>query len=450
MITSEATSLDDTNDGWLKRNYEVIKISVNQNRYSGESLGWTPNYNSTCMAVKDEHLTVFEKELLKPYFNMTLEELLEQSMNIEIKEPVAAYGIQENIGIDDEDFDSTVDYFKELNYILYGPPGTGKTYNSVSYAVAIIERKDPAVIQAEDYKEVKKRYDSYKTQEQLVFTTFHQSYGYEEFIEGIKPYMGSNKEVAYSLEPGVFKDLCEKALKSKNKNFVIIIDEINRGNISKIFGELITLIEKTKRIGAFEETETTLPYSKEKFGVPKNLYILGTMNTADRSIAMLDTALRRRFEFIEMMPNSGVLYRLNNNSELIVEGVDVKKMLDRINERIEILYDREHTIGQAYFMDLIDNQTIDMLKDIFLRKVIPLLQEYFYDDYEKLRLVLGDNAIKNKEIQFINVTGVPANLFGNSKDIDFIEEKKVYATNKIAFTNAEAYIKIYDLNLGAK
>ena len=460
MITSEAEELDKVDGIWLARQYEIICESKNQNRYNGESLGWAPNYNSTCMAVKEDHLVVFEQELLEPYFGMKLGELLETSLKfnleeifekkLKIKVPVTppVDGDEDTELEVEDDFGTPSSYFEELNYILYGPPGNWKTYNSINYSVAIIENKDPAVVNAEEYKEVKKRFDSYKAEKQLVFTTFHQSYGYEEFIEGIKPYIGEDKCVSYSLDSGILKQLCKRALENKGKNYVIIIDEINRRNISKIFGELITLVEKTKRIGASEEITTTLPYSKLEFGVPKNIYMIGTMNTADRSIALLDTALRRRFEFIEMMPNSQILYKKNSNSDLIIDDINIGKMLEVINKRIEILYDREHTIGHAYFIDLVENNNIDTLKLIFTRKILPLLQEYFYDDYEKIRLVLSDNAVKNEELQFFTVAGVPANLFGNSRDLDSIEDKMVYTVNAFALSNPEAYIKIYDLSSG--
>jgi hypothetical protein len=446
IITSEARPLGGKNDGWLERSYEIIKESINIDRYTGASKGWSPNYNSTCMAVKDDQFTVFEKELLLPYFSLKVDDLLSNYGSFTINEGPGIYPPKHREPIEDEP-ENFKDYFEELNYILYGPPGTGKTYNSVNYAVSIIEKIDPVIVQAEDYKEVKARFEKYKEQGQVLFTTFHQSYGYEEFIEGIKPCMSVSGDIAYKIESGTFKDICEKALNGKKRNYVLIIDEINRGNISKIFGELITLIEKIKRIGAAEEAKSMLPYSKKEFGVPKNVYLLGTMNTADRSIALLDTALRRRFEFIEMMPDGGIFSKLNDNKELLVENINIKDMLDIMNKRIEILYDREHTIGQAYFMNLIKDNSIDNLADIFNRKIIPLLQEYFYDDYEKIRLVLADNQVK-EELQFINVTKVPRNLFGNIGDTDFMEDKKVYSVNTAAFTNPDAFIKIYNLSRG--
>lgn len=290
------------------------------------------------------------------------------------------------------------------NLILYGPPGTGKTYNSVIYAVSICEKRPVGKIKQEDYSEILKRYREYTEEGRIAFTTFHQSYGYEEFIEGIKPRLSddnneNNKSLDYILEDGIFKKFCLNAKDiSLNRPRVFIIDEINRGNISKIFGELITLIEEPKREGSLEEMHAILPYSKQEFAVPNNVYILGTMNTADRSIALMDTALRRRFDFEEMLPDTGVLRSLGID-KISFDGqdkLDLSQMLDTMNKRIAYLYDREHTIGHAFFAKLANNQNIETLAEIFKKKIIPLLQEYFYDDYEKIQLVLGDNDKPNE------------------------------------------------------
>lgn len=492
-----------------------------------------------------------------------------------------------------------------LNTILYGPPGTGKTYNTVNYAVAIIAGKEVLAVQAEDYAKVRERFDDYLRQGRIAFTTFHQSYGYEDFIEGIRPMLGDDTEdVAYELHKGVFNEFCARARlstvqsvseyglnenpvvwkvslegtgdnetrkdclengyirvgwddygntittetfknSSNGKNilnafinemsigdivlscwsateidaigvitgdyewnehfnnyrrsrkvqwfvkgirenilslnggkrltlstvyrlnrvqvddvlsivykyvkgadnlpklssnipYVFIIDEINRGNISKIFGELITLVEPNKRIGAKEEAKAILPYSGEEFGVPRNVYILGTMNTADRSIALLDTALRRRFDFVEMPPRPELL------EGLVIGGteIDLAKMLKKMNDRIEFLLDREHTIGHAYFMgDFKEHPTLDGLADIFRNRIVPLLQEYFFDDYLKIRLVLGDNA-KSKDFQFVLEETSHTSLFaGTPADIDL--DKPTYKINLEAFGKAGAYIGIY-------
>ena len=329
----------------------------------------------------------------------------------------------------------------ELNTILYGPPGTGKTYHTVIYAVAIIEKRELQDVEQEAYEEVFARYNDYKSAGRIVFTTFHQSYGYEEFIEGIKPIIvkasddNASKDIQYDIQPGSFKQFCEIAGGSETgENYVFIIDEINRGNISKIFGELITLIEPSKRLGEDEEMEVILPYSGKPFGVPNNVYLIGTMNTADRSIATIDTALRRRFYFKEILPEPEVL------KDIFVEDISISAMLERMNKRITILYDREHTIGHAYFMGLKASATIDVLGKIFENNIIPLLQEYFYDDYEKIQLVLGDNR-KESEAQFIVARANDyAELFGNV-DIG-LDEGCYYEINKKAFTEIEAYRSI--------
>lgn len=333
------------------------------------------------------------------------------------------------------------------NTILYGPPGTGKTYNIAKYVVRIIEGKTEEEIESENYRSIIEKYNIYKENGQAVFTTFHQSYSYEEFIEGIKPTIDTgndeNQDIKYKIEDGIFKKLCNVA-KDKNKNYVFIIDEVNRGNISKIFGELITLIEDKKRIGSEEEIQAKLTYSKESFGVPSNVYILATMNTADRSIALLDTALRRRFDFVEMMPNEKILTNLNGGETLSIIAEDkiinICDILKFINKRIEVLYDREHMIGHAYFIELVKEPTLEVLEKIMKKKIIPLLQEYFYDDYDKIRLILADNKVDNPKYNFIIQKDVDDDLFGEDFDVD---DKKVYVINNSAFKEADSYIKIY-------
>ena len=229
-------------------------------------------------------------------------------------------------------------------------------------------------------------------------------------------------------------------LSNYEENNVFIIDEINRGNISKIFGELITLIEENKRIGSSEEMRVKLPYSHQQFGVPKNVYILGTMNTADRSIAIMDTALRRRFSFVEMLPDSNVLRQLGN--PVVYDNgmsVNVADMLDIINDRITFLYDREHTIGHAFFMSLKNDPSVETLAKIFEKSIIPLLQEYFYEDYAKIQLVLGDDGKTGdkKQYQFISDEEIEANkIFETVQELD--SEKK-YSINYPAFRKIESY-----------
>lgn len=486
--------------------------------------------------------TYFRLELLK-FTNQQLlsSEILQQhglSGNVQGKRTISGELLEyilnnEDGAIEEMKNKSTT---QSLNQILYGPPGTGKTYNTINKALEIIDGIVP-----DSRTKIKERFEELKKAGQIEFITFHQSYGYEEFVEGIKA-KTTDKGIEYKIEPGIFKKLSkqakenyensqkslekliqEKSLQqkieqflndsleesrefSKTKggkfkikdiintsififtedsnynenileldidelfkildsdielktsrqlakdifeinnqrqkdtyyfsmykefqkqefdvaedekieeplqNYILIIDEINRGNISKIFGELITLIEPSKRIGADEEIKVKLPYSNDDFGVPSNLYIIGTMNTADRSIALMDTALRRRFDFEEMMPKPDLLENIR------VDDIDIKQLLETINKRIEYLYDRDHTIGHAYFMSLKDNPSLSELENIFGNKIIPLLQEYFYDDWEKILMVLGDGFVQKSEIK--------SDIFDYKQD-DYLEDEKfVYA-----------------------
>ena len=223
------------------------------------------------------------------------------------------------------------------------------------------------------------------------FTTFHQSFSYEDFIEGIKPQMEDrdNSQVTYEIRPGVFKEIIAEARGNPGKNYALFIDEINRGNIASIFGELITLIEEDKRLGADNELEAVLPYSREPFGVPKNLYIIGTMNTADRSVEALDTALRRRFTFIEMRPDA----ELVASSQPANLNVDLAKLMETINARIERLLDHDHAIGHAFFLKVKD---LPSLQRVFKNEILPLLREFFYGNPAKIGLILGERFVTKK------------------------------------------------------
>ncbi|WP_249920538.1 AAA family ATPase [Vibrio cholerae] len=242
---------------------------------------------------------------------------------------------------------------------------------------------------------------------------------------------------------------------AQKQNFVLVIDEINRGNISKIFGELITLIEDSKRGGAEEAVSLTLPYSNKPFSVPDNLYIIGTMNTADRSLAMMDTALRRRFDFVEMMPNPSLLHGA------VVKGIHLETLLKTLNERIEILYDREHTLGHAFFMPVKafldaddeheqEDRAFAKLVSVFQNKVIPLLQEYFFEDWHKIRLVLGDNQC-GERLQFIGETTLDESklnaLFGAEHELNhYGDAPKRYELKPFTdevWRQPETYIGIY-------
>lgn len=234
------------------------------------------------------------------------------------------------------------------------------------------------------------------------FVTFHQSFTYEDFVEGIKPTLetGSN-EISYELKDGVFKQLANKAEKDPHNNYAIFIDEINRGNVASIFGELITLLEADKRIDAENEIKVRLPYSKIMFGVPKNLYVIGTMNTADRSVEALDSALRRRFSFKEIMPDYDVIKKELENKDQW-GNIQISLILEKINQRIIRLIDRDHQIGHSYFLKLkkvTEEERTNALKAIFSENIIPLLQEYFFNDFNKIGLVLGEDFLLKTESQ---------------------------------------------------
>jgi 5-methylcytosine-specific restriction endonuclease McrBC GTP-binding regulatory subunit McrB len=424
-----------------------------------------------------------------------------------------------------------------LNTILYGVAGTGKTYNTAIYAVAIVENRTIEDVSKMGYSEVLNRFKEYKSRGIVENITFHQSYSYEDFIEGIKPTLNST-EVSYKLQDGIFKSFCkgcspfnflvgqdvssksakhckyivdsvtsesiyirkfrlgsgqdgkilsiplslvanltesikrneitimdlkssnleassnydlsifkyygelianlvEKSLlykdtPSNSTNRVFIIDEINRANISNVFGELITLIEPTKRLGNAEALRVKLPYSNELFGVPNNVYILGTMNSTDHSTVTLDTALRRRFDFVEVLPNYGIF------KDVFVEGVSIYTLFKNINLRIAYLIGNDYLIGHTYFLELLQSPTIEVLSKVFRCNILPLLEEYFYNDYAKVRLVLADNQTDVLENQFILEKFAPNELF-HSTDFDL---NPIYEINLSAFENIESYRKV--------
>lgn len=354
------------------------------------------------------------------------------------------------------------------NQILYGPPGTGKTYSTVDHSLTIISsggtgdagiKNLVAELGEERVQTVLATlHRSFVSEGRIAMVTFHQNYAYEDFVEGIRPRLADanggdqtgdsagtqgSQGIGYELRPGIFRKICRAAEEERRaakdesrtpERFVLIIDEINRGNIPKIFGELITLIEESRRLGGPDETTVTLPYSGDDFGVPENLYIVGTMNTADRSIQQLDTALRRRFTFVEMMPDP--------DHELVpedVDGVNCRKMLRAMNERIVLLMDREHQIGHTYLLDV---KSIEDLADRFRNRIFPLLQEYFYDDWRRIDAVLGGNA-------FVQPTRIGE---GYAKDLarefDLVDEEMVtyerLPEHDRAWEDAGQYRKIYE------
>ena len=274
-----------------------------------------------------------------------------------------------------------------INSILYGAPGTGKTYSTVEYALGMIDGVAADLSEKSESQRLAEmeRYNKLIDAGQIVFTTFHQNYGYEDFIQGLRP---DTKVGGISFKDidGVFKSIADVAISDAENNYVIIIDEINRANISKVFGELITLIEEDKRWGEVNQTCVTLP-SGELFAVPNNLYILGTMNSSDKSISLIDAALRRRFEFIEQTPDAS-----------LIKDKTLKTVFIGLNEKLaDDLDSTDLLIGHSYFM----GKTVDDLSAILNRSIIPLLYEYFYDNRKKVTSVLNE-VLKGTNIEVVN------------------------------------------------
>ena len=493
--------------------FEVISekpISNKSDNYKGSLMAYWNKFNNIS-DVLNQQQTIFsaiEKELnrtqISGFLKHNKEELEKMAFDADFRKEVLDQS-ENQINIDElikninelmSNTDKTLAI--PLNQILFGAPGTGKTYRTKKMAVEIINGKKE---KDRSREEINKEYEELIEAGQIVFTTFHQSLSYEDFIEGIKPET-IDGNVTYEVKDGIFKQLCSRAIQNnlnigdlvggyeitkitpeivylkkpkaetivpipkylidqlsklvhegkinyediknkiaidempetteryilngypnifaqlvekintsnkKNKqNYVLIIDEINRGNVSAIFGELITLLEEDKRKGNPEHTEVKLSYSGKEFSVPNNVYIIGTMNTADRSVEALDTALRRRFSFVEMRPKPDILSEVGD--------VKLKELLETINERIELLIDKDHQIGHSYFIGI---QNIVDLKRTFKDKIIPLLEEYFYRDFGKIGLVLGGAFIEPVE----NKTTFPKNF---EYEKDFLEDKKIY------------------------
>ena len=309
---------------------------------------------------------------------------------------------------------------RKKQVILYGPPGTGKTYKAKHYIDTHSNHSSDSKVPFDSEQVSNTR-----------FVTFHPSFAYEDFIEGLRPEADDEGCIHYQVEDGVFKEFarqafnvllhtagiekewvkgrdipeltkeeCDSALESVSEvPFYLIIDEINRGDISRILGELITLLEADKRLCAENRLTTTLPYSKTRFGIPPNLYIIGTMNTADKSIALVDIALRRRFGFFEMMPDSDVLRKLLASDDAKVQEIfDIAIAVhEQLNNAILEQYDRDHQIGHSYLVKLKDERTPDdacgSLEFIWYYEILPLLQEYFYDSPKKLSEILGKDFV---------------------------------------------------------
>jgi 5-methylcytosine-specific restriction endonuclease McrBC GTP-binding regulatory subunit McrB len=451
QFTSEAIP-SSKGEGWLQRSYRLLKSAQRTDRYTDNSKAWSPQGNTTFWQVGDHDLPEFESTLLKPYFNTDLAELAGLAdVASEPADSNNAAGVGPSSAIAPSRTMTGKSIATCINRIYYGPPGTGKTYT----LNCLLEESYGKPRKGEDQAGVLRRFS---------FVTFHQSYGYEEFVEGLRPKLETAGTVEYEIRPGAFKRLCDEARENPGQRYAMVIDEINRGNISRIFGELITLIEADKRDpldGSPPPFEVSLAYSGKGFSVPANVDIIGTMNTADRSLALLDTALRRRFEFWPLMPdtraekdpadpNSAPLAGVVVSAEDV--EIDVRLMLERINERIEAIYDRDHCIGHAYFTGLRDVKEdgparFEMLASIFRSRIVPLLEEYFFEDWGKIRLVLGDNQKQDIQTQFIAESGDHEQrlgvLFGDDHGLENYATKHRYTLQETAFKNPEAYIGIY-------
>ena len=508
--------------------FEVISEKPISNKYSdfdGKPTAFWNKFNNIS-DVLNQQQTIFsaiEKELNRAqkssYFKHNKKELEKMAFDADFRKEVLDQ--LKTITITDEPMKNTDKTpVVPLNQILFGAPGTGKTYHTKKMAVEIINGK-----KERNREEINEEYEELIEAGQIVFTTFHQSLSYEDFIEGIKPET-IDGNVTYEVKDGIFKSICKNAFSkeitsdnfevvyqklldeidnsvdnklvletlvhakeftiyknSKNnirfhsntekaneavikkevlehylktgevldwapytksvanyiiekynyiqneaiepKKHVLIIDEINRGNVSAIFGELITLLEEDKRKGNQEHTEAVLPYSGKKFSVPNNIYIIGTMNTADRSVEALDTALRRRFSFVEMQPKPDILSEVGD--------VKLKELLETINKRIEVLIDKDHQIGHSYFIGI---QYLEDLRRTFKDKIIPLLEEYFYGDFGKIGLVLGE--------KFIEQTKYEEKVFAEFPyEKDFLEDKKIYHITSYDKWDEKAFISIY-------
>ena len=508
--------------------FEVISEKPISNKYSdfdGKPTAFWNKFNNIS-DVLNQQQTIFsaiEKELNRAqkssYFKHNKKELEKMAFDADFRKEVLDQ--LKTITITDEPMKNTDKTpVVPLNQILFGAPGTGKTYHTKKMAVEIINGK-----KERNREEINEEYEELIEAGQIVFTTFHQSLSYEDFIEGIKPET-IDGNVTYEVKDGIFKSICKNAFSkeitsdnfevvyqklldeidnsvdnklvletlvhakeftiyknSKNnirfhsntekaneavikkevlehylktgevldwapytksvanyiiekynyiqneaiepKKHVLIIDEINRGNVFAIFGELITLLEEDKRKGNPEHIEVVLPYSGNKFSVPNNVYIIGTMNTADRSVEALDTALRRRFSFVEMQPKPDILSEVGD--------VKLKELLETINKRIEVLIDKDHQIGHSYFIGI---QYLEDLRRTFKDKIIPLLEEYFYGDFGKIGLVLGE--------KFIEQTKYEEKVFAEFPyEKDFLEDKKIYHITSYDKWDEKAFISIY-------
>lgn len=336
-------------------------------------------------------------------------------------------------------FSTTVNHQKRLSPSLFDKDVDGLWY-------IIPDTEDDSAHLDELQERLKRQPAATEIISRYEFVTFHQAYSYEDFVEGIRPEMDEESgELSYSPQDGVFRLICKRAEADPEHRYAIFIDEINRGNVAKIFGELITLIETDKRTNGDKGMRITLPYSRKPFGVPDNLDIYGTMNTADRSIALLDTALRRRFRFKELMPDSSKIAGSDGTGNIVDEDghqINLRRLLDAMNHRIRFLLSRDLMLGHAYLCSVTN---LTQLKTVFLNQFIPLLQEYFYEDWHKIQLVFRDIDANGKLVEaplIGHVKLTSKDVFGFTHD-DF-EEVVEYRVSTAQEITPDSIRKIYE------
>jgi len=497
-LLNQASKIEFNQEDWLNCGPQEFKNGEIKRRYykSPVNLPFSENDNSavTHPLLENGFLANFLTKIYKEHFNekdesdRLTDEKIQLLKDKEILpaniHAISPRMIEEYIKIyknnnpnvresDDEDQDENenrkVKLNMNLNSILYGPPGTGKTHTLTALALAVV---DPSIEQVNQYanatlngevftevngdvyKEWIKSFNTHIDKGQIEFTTFHQNYSYEDFVEGLKAELSNDEslKVSYKIVAGILKRISYRATyawltgkavefnvdddkdkftetvndyfknginnhkDSKNDgtskpSYVLIIDEINRGNVARIFGELITLIETSKRARDPEKinqgdqpVRVTLPYTKKRFILPPNLYIIGTMNTADRSLIGLDAALRRRFDFIELAPQPNLLKKVSDK----LGDVNLVTFLTNLNMHIRKKVTVDRTIGHAYFLGI---ENFEDLKTVMRRKVIPQLQEYFHDyTDEELKNIFTIEVDKNKKEYISLIEDGKANL----------------------------------------
>ncbi|MCD8301582.1 MAG: AAA family ATPase [Prevotellaceae bacterium] len=365
FTSNEASPNPEIGGNWQERGYEVIAESKNNAPYTNTKKWWTPNENSTCIKIGDEN-DLCEELILKPYFGMTIDELLLNIAPSVLPVPpdtttskkYTKEDFLSEVFMSEAEYDKVVAVLKnKKNLILQGAPGVGKTFAAKRLAYSIMGECNDSRIE---------------------FVQFHQSYSYEDFMLGYKP-----SESGFELRQGIFYTFCLKAANEPEKDFFFIIDEINRGNMSKIFGELLMLIEKDYR-----GKKTTLAYDGRQFSVPVNLHIIGMMNTADRSLAMIDYALRRRFSFYEMAPafdsDSFRQYKEHLGNERFNLLIEKVKELNHAITNDNAL-GKGFRIGHSYFCNWEkDECTVEKMRQVLDFDILPMLEEFWFDDASKV------------------------------------------------------------------